>query len=217
MKLTFRPRRSLLLSRDLNVWKWKMKAHRLQYLPNYSQMYLSWWYLRLCALTAKMESSGHMLWVITISSLFFQCHTHPHPTIRVTVPELSQHQWIECCRRITWQDYTNANTGPTKKEDKALEVHLLFSIFEEGHRSVGMARLPALIFHLPTLPFQFTTHCLPICTRKEMIQDYRGWRDGNLKKTPNSIKVWLIPPSFLLYDVPEHHLCPVKQTEKRRD
>lgn len=50
--------------------------------------------LTLFVFTAKMKSSYTSWGKSCISTLFFRCHTHTHPTISVTVPELGQHQWM---------------------------------------------------------------------------------------------------------------------------
>lgn len=102
MKLTFRPRRSLLLSPDLSVWKWKNESTSVT-TPAKTQRIMaascigSWWYLHkphIICINGDDEKLLHILRVIIHFYLIVSMsHTHTH-TISVTVPGLCQRHWM---------------------------------------------------------------------------------------------------------------------------
>lgn len=115
MKLTFHPRRSLLLSPNLNVWRKKKKSKHTYVTTSAKQ---TCWITSKKALELLMHM--HKLWSLghsCVSTLFYQHHSRTHPTI--TVCARTQTMPVnECCERINliWYNlsYTNTHTGQTK-------------------------------------------------------------------------------------------------------
>lgn len=119
MKLTFHPRRSLLLSPNLNVWRKKKKekasTHLLQHLPS-----------KHAELHQKKKSTGvayaHAQTIIFRSFMRFYLilsASLSHTSYNNGVCARTQTMAVnECCKHINliWYNlsYTNTHTGPTK-------------------------------------------------------------------------------------------------------
>lgn len=98
--------------------------------------------------------------------------THTHTSISVTVPGLGQQQWMsECCRRKNPIELSKCQSRADEVGDKALEVHPLFSIFEEGqkcgHGTAARINLSSLYLTVPVHNAQPPQRC----ARTEMIHD----------------------------------------------
>lgn len=118
-----------------------------------------------------------------------------------------------CCGRLNWQSHTYANPESRRQGPWSWSIiqHRRGGTQECGHGMTAHINLSSACLAVPVHNTQPPDVCAEDDTRLGRLPGRK------LKKNPSSIKEYLLPPAFLFYDVPEHHLRPVEQTERRND